>query len=188
MMNKAGREIPDELLQQYGKTGYQGMHFRDDASYKKAAPTVRSVMDPTRSKVVDSIHDALEKCGLKDGMTLSFHHHFRDGDYVVNMVMQEVARMGVRDITICASSLGTAHDPVAQMIEDGVVTGIQSSGVRGRIGEAISYGKLKTPAIIRSHGGRVRAIEEGEVHIDIAFIGAPTSDAYGNARGGGRQK
>lgn len=188
MMNKAGREIPDELLQQYGKTGYQGMHFRDDASYKKAAPTVRSVMDPTRSKVVDSIHDALEKCGLKDGMTLSFHHHFRDGDYVVNMVMQEVARMGVRDITICASSLGTAHDPVAQMIEDGVVTGIQSSGVRGRIGEAISYGKLKTPAIIRSHGGRVRAIEEGEVHIDIAFIGAPTSDAYGNARGVGGKR
>lgn len=185
MINQVGRDIPDELLKKYGKTGYQGMHFRDNASYKKAAPTVRSVNDPARSKLVDSIHDALEKCGIRDGMTLSFHHHFRDGDYVVNMVMEEVARMGIRDITICASSLGAAHDPVARMIEEGVVTGIQSSGVRGKIGEAISYGKLKTPAIIRSHGGRVRAIEEGDVHIDIAFIGAPSCDAYGNARGVG---
>ena len=115
-------------------------------------------------------------------MVLSFHHHFRDGDYVVNMVMKEVAALGIKDITICASSLGAAHDPVADLIEEGVVTGIQSSGVRGRIGEAISHGKLKNPAIIRSHGGRVRAIEEGDVHIDIAFIGAPTSDEYGNAR------
>ena len=57
--------------------------------------------------------------------------------------------------------------------------------MRGKIGEAISYGKLKTPAIIRSHGGRVRAIEEGDVHIDIAFIGAPTSDAFGNSSGVG---
>lgn len=185
MINAAGREIPDHLLKEYGKTGYQGMIFRDDASYKKAAPTVRAAVDPSRDKQVASIHEALVKCGIRDGMVLSFHHHFRDGDYIVNMVMEEVARMGIRDITICASSLGAAHDPVARMIEEGIVTGIQSSGVRGKIGEAISYGKLKTPAIIRSHGGRVRAIEEGDVHIDIAFIGAPTSDVCGNARGVG---
>lgn len=38
---------------------------------------------------------------------------------------------------------------------------------------------------MRSHGGRVRAIESGEVHIDIAFIGAPTCDEYGNCRPNG---
>lgn len=138
MINAAGREIPDHLLKEYGKTGYQGMIFRDDASYKKAAPTVRAAVDPSRDKQVASIHEALVKCGIRDGMVLSFHHHFRDGDYIVNMVMEEVARMGIRDITICASSLGAAHDPVARMIEEGIVTGIQSSGVRGKIGEAIS--------------------------------------------------
>ena len=36
----------------------------------------------------------LVKCGIKDGMVLSFHHHFREGDYVVNMVMEEVHKMG----------------------------------------------------------------------------------------------
>ncbi len=183
MINKAGREIPDEILERYGKEGFQGSFYRDQASYQKASPRVRSLMDPGRGKLVPSIREVLEKCNLRDGMVLSFHHHFRDGDYIVNMVMAQVAAMGVRDITICASSLGAAHDPVAGYIEEGIVTGIQSSGVRGKIGEAISYGKLKNPAIIRSHGGRVRAIEEGDVHIDIAFIGAPTSDEYGNARG-----
>ena len=182
MINQVNREIPDELLACYGKEGFKGSWSRDGDSYKKAAPKVRAVVDPKQSKMVASIREALEKCGIRDGMVLSFHHHFRDGDYIVNMVMDQVAAMGIRDITICASSLGAAHDPVAQYIEEGIVTGLQSSGVRGRIGEAISHGKLKTPAIIRSHGGRVRAIEEGDVHIDIAFIGAPTSDEYGNAR------
>ena len=182
MINQVNREIPDELLARYGKEGFKGSWSRDGDSYKKAAPKVRAVVDPKQSKMVASIREALERCGIRDGMVLSFHHHFRDGDYIVNMVMDQVAAMGIRDITICASSLGAAHDPVAQYIEEGIVTGLQSSGVRGRIGEAISHGKLKTPAIIRSHGGRVRAIEEGDVHIDIAFIGAPTSDEYGNAR------
>ena len=27
MINAAGREIPDHLLKEYGKTGYQGMIF-----------------------------------------------------------------------------------------------------------------------------------------------------------------
>lgn len=185
MINQAGRDIPDEILKTYHKEVFQGSHYRDNHYYKKAAPTVRGVVDPAQSKMTASIREALEKCGIRDGMVLSFHHHFRDGDYIVNMVMKEVADMGIKDITICASSLGSAHDPVAEYIEQGIVTGIQSSGVRGRIGEAISRGKLKNPAIIRSHGGRVRAIEEGDVHIDIAFIGAPTCDEYGNARGVG---
>jgi citrate lyase subunit alpha/citrate CoA-transferase len=42
------------------------------------------------------------------------------------------------------------------MIESGVVTGIQTSGIRGKIGNAVSNGKLKGIAVLRSHGGRVR--------------------------------
>ncbi len=182
MINKIGREIPDELLEAYHKEGYQGMNYRDEHSYRKAAPTVRSNMKPNRSKLVSSLREALEKCNLHDGMYFGFHHHFRDGDYIINMVMEEVAKMGLKDITICASSMGAAHDYVHELIDEGVVGSIQSSGVRGKIGEAISYGKLKRPAIIRSHGGRVRAIEEGDIHLDVAFIGAPTCDEYGNAR------
>ena len=40
--------------------------------------------------------------------------------------------MGIKDITICASSLGKANDAIVPYIEDGTITGIQSSGVRGQ--------------------------------------------------------
>ena len=185
MINAVGREIPEEVLKATGKEPFKGVYAYDNYEYTKAAPKARTMMDPKRSKLVENIHDVLVKCGIKDGMTISFHHHFREGDYVVNMVMEEIHNMGIKGITICASSLGKANDPIVPYIEDGTIVGIQSSGVRGKIGEAISTGKLQDLAIMRSHGGRVRAIESGEVRIDIAFIGAPTCDEYGNMRANG---
>lgn len=183
MLNAVGREIPEEILELTGKEVFRGNHYYDGKEYKKHGPQTTCVINSNGSKLVDSIHDVLVRCGIRDGMTVSFHHHFRDGDYIVNMVMKEIHDMGIKDITICASSLGKAHDPIVPYIEDGTVTNIQSSGVRGKIGEAISNGKLKGLAVMRSHGGRVRAIVTGETQIDIAFIGAPTCDEYGNCRG-----
>ncbi|MFV0242387.1 MAG: citrate lyase subunit alpha [Lacrimispora sphenoides] len=183
MINAVGRDIPEEILKLTGKEPFMGVHHFDGSVYKKDGPVTKCVINSEGSKLVDSIHDCLVKCGIRDGMTLGFHHHFREGDYVVNMVMEEIHNMGIKDITICASSLGKAHDKLVDYIEDGTITGIQSSGVRGKIGRAISEGKLKGLAIMRSHGGRVRAIETGEVRIDIAFVGAPTCDDYGNCRG-----
>jgi len=184
MKNAVGRDIPDSILTD-GREVFQGNNYRDGLLYQKPGPTVRAHVKPQASKLVVSIREAVQLCGIKDGMTVSFHHHFREGDYIANIVMKEIAELGIKNITIAASSMGAAHDPIAKMIEDGIVTGLQTSGIRGKMGEAVSHGKLKTPCILRSHGGRVRAIESGEVHIDVAFIGAPTSDEYGNARGKG---
>lgn len=183
MINAVGREIPEEILKQTGKEVFQGNSYRDGKEFQRRGPKVVPVMNHDHSKLVGSIHEALVKCGAHDGMTVSFHHHFRDGDLVVCQVMKEIHKMGLKNITICASSLGKAHDDLVPMIEDGTITNIESSGVRGKIGEAISHGKLKGLATMRSHGGRVRALVSGESVIDIAFIGAPTCDDYGNCRG-----
>ena len=183
MKNAVGRNIPDELLTG-GREVYQGKYYMDGRYLQKAAPCTRRYEKPQESKIVSSLADALRQCGARDGMTFSFHHHLRDGDYVANTVMAAaIEELGLKDLTIAASSLGGAHDPIADYIEQGKVIGIQTSGIRGRVGEVVSAGKLKTPAIIRSHGGRPRAIEAGEVHIDIAFVAAPTSDCMGNCRG-----
>ena len=184
MKNAVGRDIPESILTD-GREVFQGSNYRDGMEYSKPGPKVRAFIKPRESKIVPSIREAVRLCGVKDGMTVSFHHHFREGDYVANMVMKEIAALGIKDITIAASSVGQAHDPIAKLIEEGVVTGLQTSGIRGKMGEAVSNGKLKTPCILRSHGGRVRAIEMGEVHIDVAFVGAPSSDECGNARGKG---
>ena len=185
MINAVARDIPEYVMKETGRDIFRGSFAKDGSEYTKAAPTVRANIDPSKSKLVENIKDALIKCGAHDGMTVSFHHHFREGDYVVNMVMKEIHDMGLKDICICASSLGKANDPIVPYIEDGTITKILSSGVRGKIGEAISNGKLKEIAVMYSHGGRVRNIEEGKVHIDIAFIGAPTSDKCGNLRPNG---
>ena len=183
MRNAVGREIPDYLLVN-GKEGYQGKQYMDGKYIQKVPPRTRRYEKPQESKIVETIVDALKQCGAKDGMTFSFHHHLRNGDFVVNMVMKAaIEELGLKDLTIAATSLGEAHDPVAGYIEEGKVIGIQTSGIRGKIGNVVSAGKLATPAIIRSHGGRPRAIEAGEVHIDIAFVAAPTSDNVGNCRG-----
>ena len=185
MKNAVGREIPEEILEITGKEVFQGNYYKDGTEFQKRGPITKVVMNHDTSKMVSSIHEVLVKCGAHDGMTLGVHHHFRNGDLIVNMVMHEVHKMGIKDVTICASSLGQAHDEIVPYIEDGTITNIQSSGVRGKIGEAISQGKLKGLATMRSHGGRVRAIQTGETTIDISFIGAPTCDDYGNCRGTG---
>ena len=182
MINAVGRDIPEDVMTATDRDIFRGSYFYDNKEYVKAAPKVRALCDPGRSKILGSIREAIQKCGIRDGMVLSFHHHFRDGDYVLNKVMKEVHDMGIRDLTICASSLGKANDDILPYIEDGTITSIYSSGVRGKIGEAISNGMLKNIAVMYSHGGRVRAIEEGRIHIDVAFIGAPTADEYGNLR------
>ena len=135
------------------------------------------------SKLCDSLRQAMERAGLRDGMTLSFHHHLRNGDHVLNMVLEEAARMGVRDLTVQASSLFDVHAPLIGHIRQGVVSGIETDYMGGVLGKAVSQGLLDKPVVFRSHGGRPAAIESGRVHIDIAFIAAPTADCQGNLNG-----
>lgn len=185
MINAVNREIPDELLKN-GKEVYQGKNYMDGKYVKKDSPRTRACVKPQESKLCQTIREACEKCGAHDGMTFSFHTELRDGDYVASMVAKVlVEEMGLKDITVAATSLGAAQDVIADYIEEGKIIGVQTSGVRGRIGEVISAGKLASPAIIRSHGGRPRAVEAGEVYIDIAFLAAASSDCCGNASGVG---
>ena len=185
MKNQAGRDIPDNILSN-GKQAYQGAYHFDGTDFQRVARKgYAKLTSSPEDKVVHDLKEAVKRVGLKNGMSISFHHHFRNGDYVVNKVVHAIGELGIKDITIYASSLGEAHDPLLPYIEDGTVTGLSSSGVRGKIGEAISHGLFRDVVYIRSHGGRVRAVESGDIHIDVAFIGAPSADCMGNARGKG---
>ena len=42
---------------------------------------------------------------------------------------------------------------------------------------------MRGVGVLRSHGGRYQAVQDGEVHIDIAVIAAPAADSFGNANG-----
>ena len=136
-----------------------------------------------KNKFIATIADALRQCGLADGMTLSFHHHLRNGDHVVNMTLDVVASLGIKNITVACSSLFPVHEHLVQHIKSGVITGIDTDYMSGPLARAITEGQLLTPVMFRSHGGRPRAIGEGSLKIDIAVIAAPAVDALGNVTG-----
>lgn len=181
MKNVLGREIP-EVIEGYGTVKPFEGAFANCGIAEKKAVKVQSVI-PGDNKVLSSIEEAIEKVGLKDGMTISFHHHLRNGDYVLNMVMEVIAKKGIKNITIAASSIFPIHEPLVKYMKDETVTGIYANYMSGPVAEAISKGVLKKPAVMMTHGGRPRAIESGDLHIDVAFVAAPTADTYGNLNG-----
>jgi citrate lyase subunit alpha / citrate CoA-transferase len=131
---------------------------------------------------VADLRTALERAGLRDGMTISTHHHFRNGDRVALMALQAAAAMGVKDLRWFPSASFAVHAPVIDLMEQGVVHHIEGS-MNGPLGDFTSRGGMAGLGVLRSHGGRWQAIQDGEVHIDIAVIAAPTADAFGNADG-----
>ncbi|PKU21356.1 citrate lyase subunit alpha, partial [Telmatospirillum siberiense] len=134
-------------------------------------------------KLVPSIEEAIRRVGLKDGMTISFHHGFREGDKTINMVVDIIARLGFKDMTLASSSLLSCNSPLIEHIKSGVIRRIYTSGMRGKLAEAISNGLMDLPINIHSHGGRVALIQSGEIAIDVAFLGVSACDPFGNANG-----
>lgn len=154
---------------------FQGVRPKNTATFRQ-----RTV---AHNKLMPSLEEAIRRTGLKDGMTISFHHHFRNGDHVLNMVVDTLARMGYKNLTLAASSLAAVHAPLIEHIKAGVITHIETSGLRGELAEQVSRGLMDCPVVFRSHGGRAAAISSGDLHIDVAFLGAPSCDPYGNANG-----
>ena len=80
--NAAGRIVPTVIN---GRTAipYMGIgKYKPDG--RRAAPKLASCADfpPDGNKVTPGLKEALVKAGIRDGMTISTHHHFRNGNLV----------------------------------------------------------------------------------------------------------
>jgi citrate lyase subunit alpha/citrate CoA-transferase len=177
--NSLGREIP---AQWRGRIldPYLDPWSRQPEVLRATRPLVRRA--PGDSKLLPSLRAAIEACGLKSGMTISTHHALRNGDLLLNLLVQEMDAMGLRDMGIASSSVHGVAAEIIPYIRKGVITRIET-GVNGLIGELVSKGELDCPIIVRSHGGRARALITGEVEVDAAFIAAPACDITGNLNG-----
>lgn len=136
-------------------------------------------------KLMASLAEAIKASGLKDGMTISFHHHLRNGDQVLNRVLAECSRMGLKDLTVNASAFMACHRPVANFIKEGTVSGLECNYMDLGLGQTISRGLMEKEVIFRSHGCRPAALERKDAHIHVAFIAASAADPAGNANGRG---
>ncbi len=182
VVNAAGRRVP-VVVNGEGQVPYRGVRGHAPGGAKHGPP-IRSARDYPASgdKRVADLRTALERAGLRDGMTISTHHHFRDGDRVALMALEAAAAMGVKGLRWFPSASFPVHGPVVDLIERGVVHHIEGS-MNGPLGDLTTRGGMPGLGVLRSHGGRWQAIQDGEVKVDVAVIAAPTADAFGNADG-----
>lgn len=182
VVNAAGRSVPTEVN---GKPviPYKGIgkHKPDG---RKFGPRISSCADfpDDGNKLVPSLKEALIRSGLKDGMTISTHHHFRNGDLIAVQIFDIASELGVKNLVWFPSASFECHAPLIKYLEDGTIHHIEGS-MNGQLGRFTSHGKMKGVGVLRSHGGRYQAVQDGEVEIDIAVIAAPTADFFGNANG-----
>ena len=183
MNNAIGREVP-KFVDGYGQVIPFAGTFAMGPDTRRHAPTVKAAR-PGESKLADNLRDVFERIPVRDGMTLSFHHHLRNGDGVVNAVLDTAAELNVKNLKVALSSVFPVHAPMVGHFESGTVTTLDTDYMSGPVAEAISRGVLAHPVVLRTHGGRARAIECGRLEIDVAFIAAPAADDYGNINGVG---
>ncbi|MEG2204693.1 MAG: citrate lyase subunit alpha, partial [Oscillospiraceae bacterium] len=96
-MNRVGRELPEQIGD-YRVRPYQGPH----ALWPDSRPVVSnrrlSHIDPGASKMKSTLEEAILAAGLKDGMTISFHHCFREGDQVIGQVLTAIRALGIKGL------------------------------------------------------------------------------------------
>jgi citrate lyase subunit alpha/citrate CoA-transferase len=180
--NAAGRIVP-AIVNGEEHIPYKGVGKHKPAGFKHA-PKIYSCSDypDDGNKVVASLKEALVKAGLNDGMTISTHHHFRNGDILANQIFDIAHEMGVKGMRWFPSASFPCHEPLIEYLSDGTINRIEGS-MNGPLGRFASEGKMQGLGVLRSHGGRYQAVQDGEVKIDIAIIAAPTADPFGNANG-----
>jgi citrate lyase subunit alpha/citrate CoA-transferase len=120
-VNAVGRKVPTWV------NGREQVPFQGVGEYQptegKHGPPIRSTRDyPTDGdKRVPDLKTAFEKCGLKDGMVISTHHHLRNGDKVALAALNVAAEMGVKDLMWFPSASFPCQSPVIDLMERGVV-------------------------------------------------------------------
>ncbi|HPX21210.1 MAG TPA: citrate lyase subunit alpha, partial [Bacilli bacterium] len=132
---------------------------------------------------LSSIKALFDTLKITDGMTLSFHHHLRNGDYVFNMVMEEIKKRNLKNMHLAPSAIFPNNQVLSELIENGNVTDITTNYLNGPVAETIGKGLMKGLLIMDTHGGRARAIESGDLKIDVAILSAPAVDLKGNGNG-----
>ncbi|HKM29140.1 MAG TPA: citrate lyase subunit alpha [Bacilli bacterium] len=135
------------------------------------------------NKLVSSISEVFDSLAISDGMTLSFHHHLRDGDKVLSLVAAEIKKRNLKNMILAPTSIFPCHKDLVELIENKNVVQIYTNYMNGPVADAISAGKLALPVIMMTHGGRPQAIESGYLKIDVAFIACPIADIAGNGNG-----
>ncbi len=181
--NAVGRLVPTEINGE-AAIPFKGVGKHRPTGNRYGPPISTSIDYPDDgNKVVEGgLKEALLAAGIKDGMVISTHHHLRNGDLVAVQIFDIAHELGIKDLVWFPSASFPCHEPIIKHLSNGTIHHIEGS-MNGPLGRFTSQGKMRGMGVLRSHGGRYQAIQDGEVKIDIAVLSAPSADAFGNGNG-----
>ncbi len=173
MLNAIGRKIPDNVKP-----------FKSSEEFKRNLRVlIEEKKKQSKTVFLDSISDAFDKYNIKSNMCLSFHHHLRNGDYVLQKVCEEIKSRDLKDLHFAPSSIFPNYTNMVELIENQNITKINTNYINGPVADTVSKGYLKDLLIMNTHGGRARSIESGDLKINVAFLACPVVDKLGNGTG-----
>ncbi len=181
--NAAGRKVPTRINGR-DVLPFEGID-KPKKTGNKAAPPVRTKhIYNSPNKVLPGMKEALEFCNIKNGHTVSTHHHLRNGDNVARILFDSIAEMGLKDMVWFPSATFPCHDPLLKYFEDGTIHHLEASA-KGELGKWVTAGNMAERGllVVRSHGGRYLSIQDGDMKVNVAVIAASEADSFGNANG-----
>ena len=142
-----------------------------------------TVKNKRKIKVIKSIDELFTFEDISLNRNISFHHHLRNGDYVINYVLDKYKRENIKEINLFPSAIFPSYKSILELLKAGQINNITTNYLNGEVAEYITYNGLPGILKMQTHGGRARAITEGKNKIDIAFIAAPYVNLEGDAVG-----
>ncbi len=83
--NGVGRQLP-EKIGDYVCKPYKDIFGEAPAQTPVVSRRTLKLVKPGESKLLPTLKDAIKATGLRDGMTISFHHCFREGDMILSLI------------------------------------------------------------------------------------------------------
>ena len=155
IVNSLGRELPERvggyIVRPY-MGPYEALEDQGKTVVTRRTPGHRI---PGESKLLPDLKAAILASGLKGGMTISFHHSFREGDQIIGQVLIAIRELGIKGLRFAPSAVVNIKNPsIVDFVKDGTIDRIEASGIRGQLGDAVLAGELEQPVILRPHGAR----------------------------------
>ncbi|MFW6319065.1 MAG: citrate lyase subunit alpha, partial [Bacillota bacterium] len=134
-------------------------------------------------KKYTDLNELMEQLNIHDTINISFHHHLRNGDYVINRILPYFHHRNIKHIGLYPSAIFPTYTTIIDLLKNNQIDHIKTNYLNGPVADYLAEHGNDTILTMQTHGGRARAIIEKETVIDIAFIAAPTVDNLGNATG-----
>ena len=134
-------------------------------------------------KVLHSLAELYQHIDIHEHKSISFHHHLRNGDFVLNMVLKQYEVQKVEHLHLYPSSIFPAYTGILPLLEHRQIDNITTNYMNGVVATYLSKHGLPGELRMQTHGGRARNIIDGTSKIDIAYLAAPCVDSHGNAIG-----